>query len=319
MTGNGPYQAFCLEITSEIPLQLPLSTTIHATDIDYERVWVTYGPVSHACKHEHSLGIIEYGKSDNQSEIVIHIPQVAYLSLSNDNHVIVEPTAGSDEHLIAQFIVTIVLIFILKRRQLVTLHGSAVAKNSHAIVLLGEQGSGKSTTAAVLTTHGSHMMCDDIVPIGLVRIDESMPTVFPGIPRPKLLHDTYQELFAGSWDVSCLFDGIDKYQVPIETTIGSYPLQFVGILCEDAHCDEVTHRRLQGSEKISRIMEHVSVLNGIESTQEVFMHALRIFQNIPVYEIRRPKGISTVAQVVSVIETLSNTIDLQVSRNLKAQ
>ncbi|MDX9810325.1 MAG: hypothetical protein RBT04_09260, partial [Sphaerochaetaceae bacterium] len=59
--------------------------------------------------------------------------------------------------------------------------------------------------------------------------------------------------------------------------------------------------------------------NGIESPPEVFMHALRIFQNLPAYAIRRPKGSSTVAQVVSLIETLSNTIDLHVSRNLKAQ
>lgn len=319
MTGNGPYQAFCLEILSEIPLQLPLSTTIHATGIDYEQVCVTYGPVSHSFKLEHSIGNLEYGQSDDRSEIVIHVPKVADFSLGDDNHIIVEPAAGSDEHLIAQFIVTIVLICILKRKQLVTLHGSAVAINSHAIVLLGEQGSGKSTTAAVLTTHGSQMMCDDIVPIGLVQIEKSKPIVFPGIPRPKLLHETYQELFAGLWDMRHLFDGIDKYQVPIETHIGSFALQLVCILSEDPRCDELVHRQLQGSEKIARIMEHVSVLNGIESTQEVFMHALRIFQNIPVYEIRRPKGISTVAQVVSLIETLSNTIDLHVSRNLKAQ
>jgi hypothetical protein len=304
MTRIGHYQAFGLDILSDIPLQLPPFPTTSLHDAVHERVWITHGSVCKDFKLEHWAGLIEYGFSGDHEKTLLHLPGFVDISIDRDNRVVVEPAHGSEEMVIAQVITSLVLILILKRKQLVTVHGSAVSSEAHAIVLMGDRGSGKSTTAAALAGQGYHMMCDDIVPIGLDRNGTTEAIVFPGIPRPKLLHETYQEFFAGSWDMNHLFDGIDKYQVPIETHIGSFPLRLVCILREDPRCDELKYRRLQGSEKIARIMQHVSVLDGIESRQDAFMHALAIFQDIAVHEIVRPKGISTVSQVVSLIETL---------------
>lgn len=305
MANIGHYQAFSMEILSEIPLQLPQFTTASMNDASQERVWITYGSVRGSFKLEHTIGRIEYGRSDDHSEIMMHIPWIADISIGRGNCVVVEPAAGFEEPIVAQFIVGLVLIFILKRKRLVTVHGSAVSTGAEAIVLMGDRGSGKSTTAAVLVTHGSHMMCDDIVPIGPDGAGKSKPIVFPGIPRPKLRDRTYRELFGDSLEMRFLFDGIDKYQVPIETHIGSFPLHLACILREDIDRGDVNYRQLRGSEKIAQVMHHVSVLPGIESRQEIFAHALRIFQDIRVYEIRRPIGVSTVSQVVSLIEILS--------------
>lgn len=299
------YQSFNFEILSEIPLQLPPLSASSSHDTARDRVSITYGSVCKECKLEYSTGLIEYGFSDDHADMLIHIPRIADVSIDRDNQVVVETATERDDSIVGQVITSLVMVLILKRKLLVTVHGSAVSTGANAIVLVGERGSGKSTTAAALAGQGYHMMCDDIVPIGLAGTAKSAPIVYPGIPRPKLLEGTFRELFGDSWEMHTLFDGIDKYQVPIETQIGSVPLLLICILCEDPHCEALIHRQLQGSEKIAHIMRHVSVLQGIESRQEIFMHALRVFQDTRVYEIRRPRGVSTVMQVVRLIETLS--------------
>jgi hypothetical protein len=58
-----------------------------------------------------------------------------------------------------------VMGFILRRRGITALHASAVAIDGKAIVLTGEAGSGKSTTAAALALRGVSVLCEDIAAI----------------------------------------------------------------------------------------------------------------------------------------------------------
>lgn len=306
MAFTGHYQAFCLEILSEIPLQLPQFNRHDNNIAPTIAVRVLYGDVHQLTHVTHTVGSIVYGRSTDDSGIVVHIPRVADVFIKDDNRVIVQPASGSNELLVAQAISSMVLLFLMKRQPLVTLHGSAVSTGAKAIVLVGRQGVGKSTTAAALALQGLHMLCDDTVPIGLTDSSNNRcPIVFPGIPRPKLLGETYQEMFGDPSEALHLFDGVDKYQVPLETDIGAVPLLVICVLSEQSGTAHVEYHQLLGSKKISAIMSHVSVFQGIESINETFMRTLGILKEVPVYEILRPKGLPTIEDVARLIRRIA--------------
>jgi hypothetical protein len=84
-----------------------------------------------------------------------------------------------------------VLGFVLRKRQVTSLHASCVAIRGHAVALCGDAGFGKSTTAAALALRGFPVLAEDIVPL-----DESSGTIhaLPGYPRVCLWPDAVAEL-----------------------------------------------------------------------------------------------------------------------------
>ncbi len=90
-----------------------------------------------------------------------------------------------------------VMGFILRRRGVTALHASAFSLDGRAIVLTGDAGAGKSTTAAALGLRGMPVLCEDIAPI--VEADGNF-TVELGYPRICLSPGSV-ELLMGRPDV----------------------------------------------------------------------------------------------------------------------
>jgi hypothetical protein len=66
----------------------------------------------------------------------------------------------------ASYLVGVILGFALRLRGRIALHASVVAIDDHAVLLLGEAGSGKSTTAAAFALMGHEILADDVcVPV----------------------------------------------------------------------------------------------------------------------------------------------------------
>jgi hypothetical protein len=76
-------------------------------------------------------------------------------------------TAGNSQTVddLATYFLGPVMGFILRRRGIMALHASALCIDGKAIVLAGEAGSGKSTTAAALGLRGAPVLCEDIAAI----------------------------------------------------------------------------------------------------------------------------------------------------------
>ncbi len=76
-------------------------------------------------------------------------------------------TAGESQTIedLATYFLGPVMGFILRRRGITALHASAFCVHGKAIVLTGEAGTGKSTTAAALALRGASVICEDIAAI----------------------------------------------------------------------------------------------------------------------------------------------------------
>ena len=103
--------------------------------------------------------------------------------VADGRSITIEPAAGIAPARLRRFVLGPALGTLLRQRERLTLHGSAVASDAAAVVFLGECGAGKSTTAAGFHARGWRLLADDIVAIDSMR---SVAATFPGYPRVKL-------------------------------------------------------------------------------------------------------------------------------------
>jgi hypothetical protein len=97
--------------------------------------------------------------------------------------IIIDPIPEADERVVRLSLLGPALALLLHQRGQLVLHASAVAIAGRVVAFLGEQGRGKSTTAAVLHGRGHSMVADDVLAIDM-RSDS--PLAIPSFPQFKL-------------------------------------------------------------------------------------------------------------------------------------
>ena len=113
---------------------------------------------------------------------------------------------SSDDAFARQCVVGPGLGVLLHRRGVLVLHGAALDVGGRAVVLLGDKGAGKSTTAAALLARGARLLADDLVALDPAA---DVPTVLPGPSQMKLWPEAAA---AAGLDVDLVpfFDGLAK-------------------------------------------------------------------------------------------------------------
>ena len=305
------YRAFGMVIESDIPLSLPEAA--HGDPQDPSGVGVFR--VRHASSSEtpqpthypYSVGGFPY-HVDSKRRITISVPQRGRLHIPDPDTLIVD-LPDTAEARIDSYVVGLALPFALRLRPIIALHGSAVRTPAHtedarpcAVVLLGMQGSGKSTTAAMLAARGMPLLCDDVVPVRPPE-DARVAEVMPGIPVSKLLPDAYEKL-TGTAPEPQDFDGIDKYRRFGPASYRNAELTTAIILEPDAESDATRAQQLTGATKLAALSAHGLVLEGIDHAPAQLGMLAQIANGLPVYRILRPKRADTRDDVCEVIESL---------------
>ena len=107
--------------------------------------------------------------------------------MENGNSIAVDAAEGTEQGLLAVYLLGSCMGAILIQRGNLLLHGSCVAKDGKAVLLTGDSGAGKSTLAARFLANGWRLVTDDVA---VVRgIEEHEATVYPSYPSQKLWQD----------------------------------------------------------------------------------------------------------------------------------
>jgi hypothetical protein len=85
-----------------------------------------------------------------------------------------------------------VLALILRYRGIVCLHASAVILNGHAVVFVGPEEAGKSTTAAAFSRKGYAILSDDVAPL---QERDGAFFALPGSPHLRLWPESVEMIF----------------------------------------------------------------------------------------------------------------------------
>jgi hypothetical protein len=105
------------------------------------------------------------------------------------------------------FLLGPVLGWVLRLRGITCMHASALEVGGKALLLVGAEGAGKSTTASGLLRAGHAVLSDDVVPL---QERDGELWVNPGLPRLLLGAESAKELWQDQGDLTPHFPGSDK-------------------------------------------------------------------------------------------------------------
>ena len=178
-----------------------------------------------------------------------------------------------------------------------TLHGSALEKDGHAIVCMGHSGAGKSTTAYILMRQGWKLLADDLVAVS------SDGQILPCIPRIKLCKDAIQETRIDQNKVE-LFGSTEKYV--INKKIVNYALEPASLKAiyvldsrnQDTTIGKITHIKNQKT-MLMYLKEHVFwryLVEAMGLEGRYFIDSVKLLKQTPMYILSPPNGIHETQQ-----------------------
>ena len=188
---------------------------------------------------------------------------------------------------------------VLRIRQVVCLHATAVAHDDGCFALLGPSASGKSTTAAVLASWGYPILADDVV--ALVEVKNAF-WVQPGIPRLRLHLDSANAVFGdgdslpGVWcqdtdrSDKLLVDSVDHGAVPAQ----ALPLSAIYYLQpRDEGRKQPRIAPLAAPDQLLCLLQNTfaSYLLDPAGRAHEFSVLARLAQTVTVCSVCRPKGL----------------------------
>jgi hypothetical protein len=100
-----------------------------------------------------------------------------------------------------------VMGFVLRRRGKIPLHASALSIQGRGIAIVGEAGSGKSTTAAAMALRGWPVLSEDVCAL---EEEQAGFRVEPGYPRICLWPDSVEFLFSSAEALPLIVKGWEK-------------------------------------------------------------------------------------------------------------
>jgi len=112
-----------------------------------------------------------------------------------------------------------VLGFALHLRGIVSLHGSAVVMNGHAIGFVGDSGAGKSTLAAAFVQTGLPALTDDVLAL---EASQNGFLAHNGYPRLRLWPDSVEMLFGSTGHLPRITPNWNKRHLELDAEQGFF-------------------------------------------------------------------------------------------------
>ncbi len=183
-----------------------------------------------------------------------------------------------------------VMGFILRKRNIISLHASTACIGGQAVVLCGESEAGKSTTAAALALRGIPVLAEDVSPL---KEEAGTFYVEPGYPRICLWPSAVETLFGApdvlplltpTWEKRFLaLDGVQAKFEPQRQPLGAVYL--LAPRAEDADAPRI--EALGKREALLQLVQNTYMNWLLDRTQRaVELDALaRIVARVPVRRI----------------------------------
>jgi hypothetical protein len=235
----------------------------------------------------------------NSHEVCFYYEDSGYYLVRDGREILINPTRGVNPHSVMEHVLDTGLEILLHQRGYLVLHGSAIEKDGHAAIFLGDSGKGKSTTAAALCSTGCSLITDDLVAI---RYENNRNVIYPGAPR-IMLHDNIVESLGFSRD-NCSPHNLntDKKSLPFIHR-SSEPAEVSHIfLLETGLINSI--QSISHQEAIIELIHHtktVYLLNMPDSAHYLEKYA-NLANNVSVKRLTRAQNIEGISSLVNIIK-----------------
>lgn len=237
-------------------------------------------------------------------EFLLDIPSAARYLVSNGNAILVEAYPGVDPERVRLFLMGSALGALLYQRGLLLLHGSALDTPWGAMVFIGAQGEGKSTLAAHLHRRSYPLLSDDVCAV--MRDENGRHRVIPAVPLMRLCEDALAHLEGYATHAQSTTFDVDKYVVSLRQNSRQEPRALGGIHLLSSHeLPEISVQPLRGFDRMNLLMANLyraEYLRGMESAGAVMQLAAHVVADTPFAEVRRPRSIKRMDEVLDHLE-----------------
>jgi hypothetical protein len=291
------YKAFGLCISSEILLpELPkLFGNENGIDVEIK--------IADLNKLWDELVIPEQKYLIKKDLIIFKVSDTAIFYIKEGKRIIVSPLLGADVKKIRLYILGTCMGALLLQRNILPLHGSAVAINGKAYAFIGDRGAGKSTLAAAFLEKGYPLLTDDIIAISFTK--DNIPIITPSYPNQKLWQESLNWFGLESDNYSPIFGRETKYSVPVlsKFTNDSLPITSVFELVKTKEL--VTQiNPLESLIRLQTLFYHTFrsfLISRLTLMEWHFASSVKIINHINMFRLNRPNRGYSINDMVSLI------------------
>jgi hypothetical protein len=215
------------------------------------------------------------------------------------------PSSSSLEDTLS-YLVGPIMGLLLRLRGAVCLHASAVNIADRAIIFLGSEGAGKSTTAAAFARQGFPVLCDDIV--ALIEREQQFH-VLPAYRRINLWPDSVKLLYGSpealpqitpDWEKRCLELG-EHGETRFE--VRALPIGAIYVLGNSTPNSGISVEAIFQKTAMMTLVTNTYATNFLDAKQraEEFAVLSRLVATVPVRQINAPREAVGPQQLCTVI------------------
>jgi len=290
------YHAFGLNIHSEIELPgLPSQGEAHLP----AQIKIRLGQLP-----EHLSGATSTRRYFEASagQLLVHIQGVGRILVENGEYITYEPQNGAEPSNTRLALINLGISALFHQRGALTLHASAIATPSGAVLFCGKRRAGKSTLAAGLRQHGWNLVCDDKA---AMQPENEQVIVTPSFPELRLWQDAIDHLGVRAKIMEKIPE-MEKFNISLESGFHASPLPLRAIyLLESGELPTIQFSPITGMNKFQALKQHTyanQFLKGMELLPAHFRLTSFIAQKIPVTKITRPSQINQLTELIDKVD-----------------
>ncbi|MBY0007033.1 aldolase [Priestia aryabhattai] len=278
------YKAFGLTVSSELSLPELLQAGVDECEVDV----VIKEADLFGLWSERSVPDDDFVIQENS--VMFHIPETAFFLVENGNEILFSPMEGAHEDELRLYILGTCMGTVLLQRNILPLHGSAIAIDNKVYAIVGESGAGKSTLASAFLKRGYQLLSDDVIAITVT--DENVPVVIPAYPQQKLWMESLNEFKMESSNYRPIIDRETKFAIPVQSQFANQPLPLAGVFeLVKTDGDEIELHCIQKLERFYTLYTHTYRNFFVQKAGLMEWHfstLAKIINKIELYQLRRP-------------------------------
>ncbi|MCQ6275267.1 aldolase [Bacillus sp. V3B] len=301
------YKAFGLNILSEIPLPelMTIGNQIEDPDIlikieDLSHLW------SKLADHPYSFVVKE-------DFVMFQLPEVAIFSIQKGNKITVTPLKEANEDQIRLYILGTCMGALLMQKNILPLHGSAIAIDGKAYAIVGESGAGKSTLASAFLSQGYQLLSDDVIAVTVSEKGHT-PYVIPSYPQQKLWQESLNQFGIENNHFRPIFQRETKFAVPVADKFSHDSLPLGGIFeLVKGEREKIGLYRIEKLQRLNTLFRHTYrnfLIPGLNLVEWHFNYSTKIINKIDAFTLHRPTKGFTAYDLAFLILTSVNKEEL---------
>jgi hypothetical protein len=293
------YQAFGFILNSDLRFN-ELETTAGVADVEIHKVTINVP--------DEWLNNKGLRTKASKSEILIGISNIVNFQIINGKQLYYHPLEAFHSGKARLYMLGVGFSAIIHQRGLLPLHASSLVKEGKALLICGESGAGKSTTAAALLQQGFQLLADDIT---VIRINEEGRAVaYPGFPHMKLWPESAEMLGIDNECLSEFAPDITKRGMKVSEAFQQHAVEIAAIVFITKGGTALQFSLLNGAEKARILINNTFRLRFVNDTEQYtnyFELVAKTGNACKMLSVKRPDNLNTLTEVTRIIRNFFNT------------